>query len=310
VPTALVRYHDRMTAAVLPHLETFVEAAERGSFTAAARALRVTQAAVSQRIHQLEAAVKVTLFHRDGGHMKLTDAGRLLHSVAQRILALHAEARAGLKGVKPIATGELVIAASTVPGDHLLPPILAAFRRKFPLIKIVVRVSDTDSVLRAVRRGQAHLGAVGARPDDPGLEYRPFAREELVLVVAADHAWRRRRAVSFEHLRGQPLIQREAGSGSRQCFEEALRAAGHSASDLAVSMELGSNEAIKEAVAQGAGVAVLSSRVVQKEVGQGTLHQLKLKGLTLDREFYFVRDGKRALPATAQLFLIHAGAEA
>src|SRR5262249_37893424 len=151
-PRWLVRYHDSMTAAALPHLETFVEAAERGSFTAAARVLRITQAAVSQRIQQLEAEVKVALFHRVGGRIGLTDAGRLLHSFAQRIRALEGEARAALKGIKPNVTGELIIAASTVPGEHLLPPILTAFRRKFPLIKLVVRVSDTDTVVRDVRQ--------------------------------------------------------------------------------------------------------------------------------------------------------------
>jgi DNA-binding transcriptional LysR family regulator len=299
-----------MTAAALPHLETFVEAAERGSFTAAARELRITQAAVSQRIQQLETAANVALFRRVGGRIGLTDAGRLLHSFAQRILALQGEARAALKGVKPIVTGELVVAASTVPGEHLLPPLLASFRRTYPQIKMVVRVSDTDSVLRDVRHGKAHLGAVGARPDDPNLEYQPFAREELALVVSGRHAWRRRRAVSFEALRCEPLIQREVGSGARQCFEEALRAAGHSANELSVSMELSSNEAIKEAIAQGVGVAVLSKHVVQKEVNKGTLRQLRIDGLTLARDFYFVRDRTRALPVAAQLFLIHAGAKA
>lgn len=111
----------------LPHLETFTEAAERSSFTRAARALGLTQAAVSQRIHALERELGVPLFHRTGGKVELTDAGRRLHEYARRILDLHREARREVAGKVSPVVGELVIAASSIPGEHLLPTLLAAF---------------------------------------------------------------------------------------------------------------------------------------------------------------------------------------
>ena len=116
----------------LPHLETFLAAAERGSFTAAARHLGITQAAVSQRVQQLEAVLRTPLFRRGAGAATLTDAGRRLHAYARRILDLTAEARAAVTGTPNEVKGELLLAASSVPGQHLLPPVLAAFLKHHP----------------------------------------------------------------------------------------------------------------------------------------------------------------------------------
>ncbi len=294
-----------MAVESLPHLETFVEASERGSFTAAARFLRISQAAVSQRVQQLEGILKASLFDREGGRISLTDAGRLLHDYAQRILALHRDAKAKIRETPPIVFGELILAASSIPGEYLLPPILATFRQKYPRIRVRLSVADTASVLRDVQRGVAHLGVVGGKSDNLNLEYRPFGKEELVLVVPAAHAWGKRRLVRIDTLLRQPLIQREAGSASRQCFEDALRSAGHIPSEIRVAMELGSNEAIKEAVLQGVGLAILSANAVGKESKEGAFRTLKVKGLSLGREFFIVQDRKKVLPPGAQLFLLH-----
>jgi DNA-binding transcriptional LysR family regulator len=116
----------------LPHLETFARAAELSSFTACARALGLTQAAVSQRIAALEQELGVSLFRRQGGRVLLTDEGRRLHGYAQRIRELHRQARQEVSGKPVPLTGELSLAASSVPGEHLLPELLAAFRQRSP----------------------------------------------------------------------------------------------------------------------------------------------------------------------------------
>src|ERR1700730_17167324 len=107
-----------------PYLETFAEAAERGSFTAAARHLGLSQAAISQRIQRLEGLLRAPLFRREAGKATLTDAGRRLHGYARRILDLTAEAWAAVTGAKEPITGELILAASSVPGQHILPRTL------------------------------------------------------------------------------------------------------------------------------------------------------------------------------------------
>lgn len=288
----------------LPHLETFARAAECGSFTAAAQALRLTQAAVSQRVQALERELGTALFERTGGRVLLTDAGRRLYDFAQRILDLHGQARAEVAGLKAPVSGQLLLAASSVPGEHLLPALLSDFRRCYPHVKVRASVGDSMGVLAQVERGEVSLGLVGRRTDNPHLEFRPFASDRLVLVVPPEHPLARRRKVSLKQLAALPLVLREAGSGSRHSFETLLEQAGRSPCDLQIALELGSNEAVKEAVARGAGVAVLSTFAVQKELRAGALHALAVSGLPLDRAMFVVQDRRRVLPLPARLFLV------
>lgn len=292
-----------MTDDLLPHLETFSEAAELGSFTGAAKKLGLTQAAISQRIQQLESTLGSPLFKRSSGRITLTAAGRKLHDYAHRIIDLHAEARSAVTGTPREITGELILAASSIPGEHILPALLAAFRSRYPKISVRLVITDSALVLRQIERGEAHLGFVGNKQDLPQFEYRPFACDRLVLVVSPRHKWRRRKRTTVAELVKQPLIQREHGSGSRVCLEVALSAAGYSSMPIEVSMELGSNEAIKQAVSQGLGVAVLSKLAVEQEVAAKRLHALEITGISLKRKLFAVRNLKQVLPTAAQLFL-------
>jgi DNA-binding transcriptional LysR family regulator len=292
-----------MSADPIPHLDTFARAAELGSFTAAGKALGLTQAAVSQRLQALERALGVSLFHRRGGRVLLTEAGRRLHAYAQRILALHQEARAQVTGRPEPLTGELVLAASSVPGHHLLPQVLAVFRQRHPHVQVRATVADTQAALAQVEHGQAHLGLVGGKGPSPHLEHRCLGCDSLALVVPPTHPWGGRSRVSLEELGREPLVLREAGSGSRWCLEQALGRAGKSLHDLRVALELGSNEASKEAVLRGLGLTILSTHAVEKEVEAGQLHSLQIDDLPLRREMYVVWDRRRALPIPAHLFL-------
>jgi DNA-binding transcriptional LysR family regulator len=287
----------------LPQLPTFSKAAELGSFTEAAKALGLTQAAVSQRIHALERALGVPLFQRRGGRVLLNEAGKKLYDYARQILDLHRQARRETTGHEPEVVGELLLAASTIPGEHLLPPLLSAFRRRYPDITIKAVAGDSKSVMALVERGEASLGLVGRKADRPNLESRFLASDRMVLVLPPGHVWGGRKRVSVEQLCGHPLILREVGSGLRHCFETSLVRAGRSPSDLRVALELGSNEAIKRAVLQGIGVAVLSTYAVQEELRAGRLVALKVGDLDCDREMYVVRDRRRALPPPARIFL-------
>jgi DNA-binding transcriptional LysR family regulator len=287
----------------LPHLETFATAAELSSFTAAGKALGMTQAAVSQRIAALEAELGVPLFRREGGKVSLTDAGRTLHGYARRILDLSREARQEVTGRAEPLTGELALAASSVPGEHLLPALLEEFRRRHPHVRVRATEADSDAVLTQVERGEAHVGLVGKKGDSPYLEHRCFACDRLALVVPTDHPLARRESLPLSELRGLPLVLREAGSGSRWCLERAMEKAVGSVADLQVALEMGSNEAIKEAVLRGMGLAVLSTHAVAREVESGLLRTLPVAGLALEREMFAVWDRRRALPAPAQLFL-------
>jgi DNA-binding transcriptional LysR family regulator len=287
----------------LPHLDTFLLAAESCSFSETARALGLTQAAVSQRIQALEKALDESLFHRRAGSVLLTEAGRSLHVYARKILDLHAEARSAITGCEAPIGGELTIAASSIPGEHLLPALLSGFRRKYPGIRIRAAVSDSEAVMAQVERGEASVGLVGQKADSPNLEFRFLVSDRMALVIPPDHTLGKRRAASVGQLAAYPLILREAGSGLRHCFEKALDRTGKSLADLRVALELGSNEAIKRAVQRGVGVAVLSAITVQKEVAAGQLRALEIKGIGCNRDMFVVRDRRRVVSIPAQLFL-------
>jgi DNA-binding transcriptional LysR family regulator len=286
----------------LPHLSTFAEAAEQGSFTAAAAVLGITQAAVSQRIATLEGELRVSLFDRRAGKLSLTEAGERLYQFARKILILQDEARKDLGGFHPALSGDLPIAASSVPGECFLPALLSAFHAKHPHVHVRATVSDSGSVIRHVEKGTATLGLIGQKAEKPALETRLIGHDLLVLLVPSNHPWATRRSVSLNALAQQPLIVRESGSGSRSALEKSLERAGRSLAELNVSLELGSNAAIKDAVKHGLGVAFLSRFCVEQETGSKELRAVTIRGLCLTRDFYLVYHRRRPLTQAASVF--------
>jgi LysR family transcriptional regulator, low CO2-responsive transcriptional regulator len=294
---------DDSRPAELPHLATFVRAAERGSFTATASELGVSQAAVSQRIAALEKELRVSLFDRRAGRIALTEAGQRLYEYARQILGLHEQARRDLGGILPSVSGDLPIAASSVPGECFLPALLSAFHAKHPQVHVRATVSDSGSVIRDVEKGKASLGLTGQKAEKSRLESRPIGRDSLVLIIPSGHPWATRRTVSLNAVVSEPLIIREPGSGSRCALEKGLERAGASLADLNVSLELGSNSAIKDAVKRGLGVAFLSRLAVERELDAKELRAVSVRGLCLTRSFYLVYHRLRPLSPAATAFL-------
>jgi DNA-binding transcriptional LysR family regulator len=293
----------RLEYVQLPHLESFTNAAELSSFTGAAKALGLSQAAISQRIHALEKTVGKPLFQRRGGRVLLTAAGQTLYDYAQRILDLHREARREVGGLAAPVSAELALAASSIPGEHLLPALLSVFHKKHPHFRVRVAVSDSMNVMAQVEQGHVSLGLVGRKTDNPNLQFRFLARDRIVLVVPPGHALSGRKKVSLKELSRYPFVLREAGSGLRHCFEKSLGRTGLGLADLRIALELGSNEAIKEAVLRDVGVAVLSVYAVQKEVKAGHLRALAITGIRCNRDMFIVQDRRRVLPISARQFL-------
>lgn len=287
----------------LPYLETFSKAAELSSFTGAAKALRLSQASVSQRVQTLEKSLDKSLFKRQGGRVFLTEAGQKVYEYAQRILDLHREVRQAVTGQETPFAGELLIAASSVPGEHLLPALLSAFGKKHSHVLVSATITDSKSVMAQVERGEVSLGLLGRKTKNPHLEFRHFANDRMVLVAPPGHALSRRKKLTAKQIASHALIVREKGSGLRHYFEKSLEHAGLSLSDLRVVMELGSNEAVKEAVMRGVGVAVLSTYAVQKELKSKQLVAVEVSDLRGDREMFIVRDKRRVLPLPARMFL-------
>src|SRR5262249_46472557 len=152
-------------------------------------------------------------------------------------------ARREVTGHDAPAGGELLLAASSIPGEHFLPALLSVFGQVYPHVRVRAAVSDSMAVLAQVERGEVSLGLVGRKTDNPHLDFRYRAGDRMVLVLPPGHALDGRKEVSVKELSAHPLVLREPGSGSRHSFEKALERAGRSLADFRVALELGSNEA-------------------------------------------------------------------
>jgi len=283
-------------------LEIFVKVAELGSFSKAAEALFLTQPTVSEHIRGLEEELGVRLLDRLGRGAAPTKAGQLLLGYGRRILELHREARQALDQFQGRMSGELVIAASTIPGEYVLPALIGRFKEKYPDIAISLLIGDTQRVVEWVLEGRAELAVAGAQIDHRALEYRELMPDELVLVVSAAHPWHGKKTATLEEVRAEPLIVRERGSGSRQALEKALAEVGLDLSDFRVVGEMGSTQAIKQGVKAGVGISLISKRAVAEECQHGTLHCVKVKDLRFRRAFYLVTSTTRSRSPLAEAF--------
>jgi len=280
----------------IKQLEAFLHVVEARSFSRAAERLFLSQPTVSVHVQSLEESLGTKLLDRLGKEVVPTPAGEILFKYARRILALRERAIQDVHHYLGELAGKFEIATSTIPGEYLLPPLLAEFQRRHPRVKVSLAISDTGRVIKDVARGSFLLGVVGGKGDEKGLTFLPLCQEELVLAFCVSHPLAQREGVTLEDLGDIPLILREEGSGTRRTLEDALRSVGANLSALSVVAELGSTTALKEGVKACIGGAVISPRAVRDEVHCGIIKTFQVQGLDLKRTFYLVKRGKRTLP--------------
>jgi DNA-binding transcriptional LysR family regulator len=287
----------------LRRLEVFAKVAEFGSFSRAADALFLTQPTISEHIRALEGEVGVTLLDRLGRGTIPTPAGRVLLDYARRMLKLAEEARQAIDHFQGRMSGTLVVGGSTIPGEYVLPALIGQFKGKYPDIVITLRVGASRQVSEWVDEGHVEVGVVGARPASRSLAARELMRDELVVVVPAGHAWATRKTVALADVRSERLIVREPGSGSREALERALHDAGTALDAFPVAGEIGSTQAVKQAVRAGVGITIMSRRAVEDECHAGLVHCVKIRDLRVARSFYLLTHRERTRSPLAEAFV-------
>jgi DNA-binding transcriptional LysR family regulator len=287
----------------LRKLEVFYWVAELRSFSQAAAHLNLRQPTVSAHIQELELRVGGKVLNRIGGEIIPTALGQMLVERAKSLLAFKRETLAALDDFHGVVKGDLLVGGSNIPGEYILPSKLGGFVRKFPEVRPVLRIGDSAQIIKAVVEGQVELGFVGFKSSEPQLSFRRLWRDEMVLVVPRDHAWARAREIGLKELCGEPFISRERGSGTLGSFRALLSRRGEDPDALLnVVMELGSTEAIKEALLAGLGVSILSRTSVLREIRSGLLSGVAIRGLKLERNFYQVLHRRRTLSPVARAF--------
>lgn len=278
----------------LRQLEVFRKVVELRSFSKAAEVVFLAQASVSERISNLEGAVGTRLLDRLGRRVVPTKAGELLYKHAVMLLDMKRAAAQEIQDFLGVKRGEIHIGGSTIPGEYILPKVLGLFRKKYPLISVILTVADTKEIERLVLESNLELGVIGSRSSQKDLNHHKLWQDELVLALPVEHRWAHKKEISVEKLPEEPFIMREIGSGTLRIMEEYFQSYRSGAiGSLNVVARLGTSTAVKEGIKSGLGVSILSKRAIETETKAGLLKALKIRELSMSRNFYLIRDKRR-----------------
>ena len=292
----------------LEQLRIFVAVAERQHVTQAANALNLTQSAVSGALAALESRHGVQLFDRVGRGVVLNTVGRTFLGEARGVLARAAAAELALEDLATLSRGRLSIHASQTIATYWLPERLVTFHAAHPGVELDVRVGNTREVARAVLEGEAELGFVEGEVSGAALARETVGCDQLLVLVAPNHAWAKRRELGVRDLQAAAWVLRERGSGTRASFEAELVRAGVDVEAMAVAITLPSNEAVLAAVAAGAGATAVSESVASGHLGRGELARAPFALSTRNYQLLHHRDRYQSRAAQAFAKLAYATA--
>lgn len=287
----------------LDQLKTFREIVRLGSFSEVAKKLSISQPAVSFQVQKLEQELGMRLLDRSQRAITLTAAGKRLLSFAESIETEREGLQHDLEQMREDISGDLLIAASTIPAEFILPALLAGFKQRHPAVKIQMDVSDSQTVIDRIRDNTYEIGFCGTAPGGQDLTSFRLAGDEIVLIVFPDHPFARRAEISPDELEGEPLIFRESTSGTQLSLESSLSQAGLDSGKFVPNLVLGSTQAVVSAVAAGAGIAFVSDMAVKKVLAPGLVQTVRVRGLNLSRDFYCIYRQERVVSRLLEVFI-------
>lgn len=288
-----------MIHATLHQLKVFEATARHGSFTRAAEELFLTQPTVSMQVKQLTKAIGLPLFEQVGKRLFLTDAGRELFSTCQEIFGKLEQLEMSIADLKGMKQGRLRLAVITT-AKYFLPRLLGPFCQKYPGVDISLTVTNHERVIERLGNNQDDLYVMSQLPENLDIVAHPFLDNPLVVIGPKTHPLAKEKNISLKRLAEETFIMREPGSGTRRAFQKLLDE--HELS-VRVRLELGSNEAIKQAIAGGLGLAVLSSHTIAHDGSMGELMAFDVEGFPIPRKWYVVHLSGKQLSVVASTFL-------
>jgi DNA-binding transcriptional LysR family regulator len=283
-------------------LYIFYAVASHHSFSRAAEALEISQPAVSIQIQELERNIGSTLFHRRTRDLRITDVGEVVLAYAQQIFSLSSKLLNAIDELQGLQSGHLTLGASTTPGEFVLPVGVGRFRQLYPGVQVEMFIGNSRAITQRMLNQEIDLGMVGSRPTAHAndLEIIEYLNDEIVLVAAPDHPLSQSQRVTLQQVVDAGLIVREVGSATRESAEQYLHDQGITAK---AALELGSNQAVKQAAAAGGGIGVISKLGVAAEVKSEMLKVLNVQGWNCRRNLYLIYPKNRYLSPTQTAFL-------
>ena len=288
----------------LDHLRTFIEVVSIGNFSEVAKKLGISQPAVSFQIQKLEQDLGIRLIDRKQKKLTLTEPGKRLLSFAQKVQDEYSGMLEDMNQLREDVIGNLMITASTIPGDFILPPLLSEFKALHPSVHIQVIVTDSGQVIEDIENGTYDVGFCGVMPENKEIEAVKIAEDEIALIVATGHPFAGRTSVSFLEITEEPFIAREESSGTQKNVASLLRKAGFDFSLCKPSLVLGTTEAVVSAVESRSGIAFVSNYAIKKSLSLSMVETVNVEGLTLKRDFYCIYRKERVVSRLLDEFII------
>lgn len=290
----------------LKQIEAFVLVAEKGSFSETAKTLFLTQPTVSAHISELEKELNLRLFMRDKKRVTLTEDGKNFYEYAKQVTLLMEQIEEKfLSKEEADNNAEIVIAASSVPAQYLLAEIMFRFRLRYPQRQFVIKESDSAGVAEMVKMRQADIGFTGAKVSGKRCKYIPFYKDELVVITPNEERYREKQQYDSvaEWIEGEPMVLREEGSGTRKEALKILEKMGVEREKLNIVASMGSTETVKQSVAMGMGISILSALAVKDVVSSGKVLGFPLGANMGVRDIYVVYNKDFGMTPTVKNFL-------
>lgn len=284
-------------------LQVYCKVVDLKSFSKAGEAVHLSQPTVSSHIKDLEEHFGTRLIDRMSRQVFPTKAGELLYDYARRLLALRDKAESAMAEFSGEMKGRIAIGGSTIPAGYLLPKVVGLFSNTYPDIRISVAVGDTSEILAKTVSGHIEMSIVGAISQDKQLQQTPLINDQMVLVVPCDHKWARRERIKVQDLFEEPFILREQGSGTLKSLDQALQKKELSVGDLNIIAEMGSTEAVRQAIKSNVGISILSAIAVSEECRANRLKMLMIDGVDLKRNFYLTTHRQRSPSPLCRAFI-------
>lgn len=290
----------------LKQLEAFVQVAEGGSFSKAAKELFLTQPTISAHVSSLEKELNARLFIRNTKEVSLSEDGRDLYKYARQMVELEQKIEERFGGKEEEDKQCITIAASTIPAQYLLPRVLLRFREKYPDEQLKIVETDSSEVVTQIVDHVAQIGFTGTVLEKKHCKYIPFYKDELAIITPNTEKYQRLKEAGGENidwLKDEHLVLREEGSGTRKEAEKQLKEAGIDMSGLDIIASIGNQETIKKSVEQGMGITILSRLAAADEEEEGRLITFSIPKADEGRDINLVYNKNYQLSHSAERFI-------
>ena len=269
----------------------FMEVAHQKSFSKASQVLFISQPAVSTHIKGLEEQYQTRLFERKGLQIALTEAGQLLYNRLLTVKHIQQETEFDISVIhdQQQATGMLNLGASTTAALYILPKVMSAFHREYPLVDISLLNRNSEIVLQALLDQEINIGVTEEKGKLSSITYQPFLKDQIVAVCSHDNPLARKKNYPLKDIKNMPVVIRERGSGTLEAIKNGLQKSKIRLNDLKIKVRLGGTEALKNFLLESGCVGFLSTRSIVKELQRGELTILQFEGLRIERSFYFIQ---------------------